>query len=81
MSGGHFDYQQNRLSYIAEELEDEIELNTYGYSENTIKCFKETVSALRRTYEMVRRVDWLLSGDDSEESFHKRWKEKVHEDA
>lgn len=77
MSGGHFDYQQNRLLYIAEDLEDELSLNNYGYSDATLDYFRETVIALRRTYEMVRRIDWLLSGDDSEESFHVRWKEKV----
>jgi hypothetical protein len=28
---------------------------------------------------MAQRVDWLISGDDGEESFHQRWKEELGE--
>jgi hypothetical protein len=26
---------------------------------------------------MTQRIDWLMSGDDSEESFHSRWDTEI----
>ena len=37
----------------------------------------ETEHCLRRASEMLRRVDCLISGDDSDESFLKRWGDEV----
>lgn len=84
MSGGYFDYQQYRLGEIADRIETLIEtnhseeLNEYGdpvgrgYTEETIEEFVAAVRILREAYVYVQRVDWLLSGDDGEEEFHKR---------
>lgn len=36
--------------------------------------FKEAVKAIRIAYIYAQRVDWLLSGDDGEETFIKRLK-------
>lgn len=53
--------------------------NQYEYSEETIAEFKKGLEILRRAYVYAQRIDWLLSGDDSEESFHERMKEELNE--
>ena len=76
MSGGKFDYNQHIMGDIASEI------NVYlgnGWSQETLDKFKEAVVALRRAEIMAQRVDWLLSGDDSEETFHVRWDEDLRE--
>lgn len=88
MSGGHFNYAQNRISYeIACPLQQEILRNKIRpswtreedwdgqmWSDTTIDEFKMGLEALRVAYIYAQRIDWMLSGDDSEESFHKRLK-------
>lgn len=49
------------------------------YSDETIREFKNAVKYLRIAKTYVQRVDWLLSGDDGEESFHKRLKKELDE--
>lgn len=89
MSGGYFDYDQWRISNIADQIERLIENNDsdeideyghrhgYGYSPETIARFREAVATLSRAAKMTQRVDWLISGDDSEKSFHRRWDEEI----
>lgn len=84
MSGGHFDYDQYRISQIADEVEQlilnngETTKNEYGYSRGrgysaeTIAEFKKGLAALRTAYVYAQRIDWLVSCDDGEESFHER---------
>lgn len=43
--------------------------NWYDFSTETIKELKKAVKKLREAAVYVQRIDWLLSGDDSEESF------------
>ena len=51
--------------------------NLYEYSKETIKEFKKGLVILRKAYVYAQRIDWLLSGDDGEESFHERLKEEL----
>ena len=51
--------------------------NSYGYSKETIKEFKKGLAILKKAYVYAQRIDWLLSGDDGEESFHERLKEEL----
>lgn len=51
--------------------------NLYGYSEEAIAEFKRGLDILRKAYVYAQRIDWLLSGDDGEESFHERLKEEL----
>ena len=51
--------------------------NRYEFSKETIKEFKKGLSILRKAYIYAQRIDWLLSGDDGEESFHERLKEEL----
>lgn len=90
MSGGYFDYQQFHIGGISRAIEELIEsnhdqtLNSWGekvgrnYSDETIAKFKQAVTVLKKAEAMAQRIDWLVSGDDSEESFHRRWNEEVN---
>jgi len=89
MSGGHFDYQQYRIDDIANEIERIImdnkntEVDEWGsrvgrfYTNETICLLIDAHAALKRAATYAQRVDWLLSGDDSEESFARRLKEDL----
>jgi hypothetical protein len=84
MSGGHFNYKQHHLLDMADSIgsailnNDSTEKNEWGdnigshYSPETIAEFEKAVKALKMAYVYAQRIDWLLSGDDGEDSFHKR---------
>ena len=76
MSGGHFNYNQNIVGDIANDID--LFLGG-GHSKETLAKFKEAVHTLRKAEIMAQRIDWLLSGDDGEESFHRRWAEELKE--
>ena len=40
----------------------------------TIEEFRKAVTYLRIAETYAQRIDWLLAGDDSERTFHKRLK-------
>jgi hypothetical protein len=105
MSGGAFDYNQYKIGYIADQIEEVIVKNGvkktpeeikdegwrddswyekypedkfhYKYPDEVIEKMKEAVKALKIAQEYAQRVDWLLSGDDSEESFLSRLEENL----
>jgi hypothetical protein len=103
MSGGTFDYNQYKIRYIADDVEQEIaksgkpktprelreefiyrdkewyekypeDLNHYKYPDEVIKEFKKGYEILRKAEIYAQRIDWLLAGDDGEESFIQRLK-------
>ena len=84
MSGGYFDYAQFKLEDIADEIRNLIAQNENTllnpeakYSAETIAKFLEADKTLRLAAVMAQRIDWLVSGDDGEESFHERWDEDI----
>lgn len=107
MSGGHFDYDQYKIGYIAdsierlierngqlktkEELKDEgwrdpdwyekypEDLRHYEYPAEVIEEFKEGVKVLRMAEVYAQRIDWLVSGDDGNESFLSRLQKDLSE--
>jgi hypothetical protein len=76
MSGGHFNYRQNDIYEIAIEIERLIEINDraagYSFSPTVIDIFKEAAFTLRAAGMFAQRIDYLVSGDDSEETFFTR---------
>jgi hypothetical protein len=50
----------------------------YSYPPEVIEKFKEGVELLRKAYVYAHRIDWLLSGDDGEESFLRRLNEELN---
>jgi len=89
MSGGHFQYQQYRIEDIAVEIDHLIESNDnqsideYGtpigknYPQEIMDKFIVAAHTLRKAAAMAQRVDWLVSGDDGEDSFMRRWEKGV----
>lgn len=53
--------------------------NPYGYTEATLAEFRKAIEVLKQAEVYAQRIDWLLSGDDGEESFHERLKEELEE--
>jgi len=72
MSGGHFNYNQYHIQSIADEIEGIIDENRYDFSGETINRLAEGLTILKMAYIYTQRIDWLLSGDDGEEGFHRR---------
>lgn len=84
MSGGHFDYDQYKIRNISDTIDTIIRNNhkkvddySYNYNDNTIKEFKKAIEYLKKAEIYTQRIDWLVSGDDGEETFHKRLKEDL----
>lgn len=89
MSGGHFAYQQYQMQVIAEEIEELVDINDCNdknqwgdvignhYSRETMREFDKAVELLKQAYVYVQRIDWLVSGDDGEDSFHSRLKSEL----
>lgn len=79
MSGGHFNYNQYKIQQIADELE-QIILNAQKddakdwekFSPETLNEFRKGLYILRQAYVYAQRIDWLVSADDGEDSFHRR---------
>ena len=51
----------------------------YAFPETTLRRMEEAVYALRRAAIYAQRVDYLICGDDGEESFERRLKEELAE--
>jgi hypothetical protein len=91
MSGGHFNYKQHSLLDMVDDIRFAIlinyskEKNEGGndigdrFSPETIAEFEKAVQALKLAYVYAQRIDWLLSGDDGEDSFHKRLQAQLKE--
>ena len=105
MSGGTFEYNQYKIGYIADEMEEIVvkngvektpeelkqdgwrdpdwykkypeDLFHYKYPDEVIEKMKEAVKVLKIAQVYAQRVDWLLSGDDGEESFLRRLDEDL----
>ena len=67
-------------------VEEEIYLDEDGnkmyfpvYTPETIEEFKKGVEVLKKASIYANRIDWLLSSDDSEESFHRRLTKELEE--
>lgn len=50
------------------------------YNDDTISLLKDAVRQLRLAAIYAQRVDWLLSGDDGEDSFKRRLIDEVAEE-
>ena len=77
MSGGHF--YNNNLSMNLEQLENELRWQGGVYSEATQQALRECLKTLRKAQVCLHRVDYLFSGDSSEESFLNNLKKELKE--
>ena len=76
---------QSKLDRMGEEIpreerwNDDPENKFYKkYSEETIKEFNEAIKILRIATIYAQRIDYFLSGDDGEETFHRRLNEELN---
>jgi hypothetical protein len=107
MSGGAFDYNQYKIGYMVDQIEETVvkngvektpedlknegwrdpdwykkypeDLFHYKYPDEVIEKMKEGIKVLKKAQIYAQRIDWLLSGDDGEESFLRRLEEELNE--
>jgi hypothetical protein len=84
MSGGHFDYDQFRISNIADSIQVEIDKNNIEengykreYSPEVIEEFKKAIKILKLASTYAHKIDYLISGDYGNESFLKALKKEL----
>lgn len=53
--------------------------NQYEYSKKTLAKMRRGLQIIRKAYIYAQRIDWLLSGDDGEDSFLERLEEELNE--
>ena len=65
---------------------NQVSLEVYLYEADVLELLDETIDAMKEAYRQIRiaeiyaeRVDWMMSGDDSEECFRERIKEDLTE--
>lgn len=68
--GSSFNYREYFEKYPDEKF-------WYKYPDEVIEEFKNAVKYLSIAYVYAQRVDWLVSGDDGEESFMERLKKDL----
>ena len=107
MSGGAFNYDQYKIGYMVDQIEETVvkngvektpeelknegwrdpdwykkypeDLFHYKYPDEVIEKMKEGIEVLKSAQIYAHRIDWLLSGDDGEESFLRRLEEELNE--
>jgi hypothetical protein len=75
MSGGEYNYVQYRLQDVASDIEHLLERT--DLSEETMRKIKIAANTVSAAAIMIQRVDYLVCGDDGEDSFNKRWNEEL----
>jgi len=80
MVGGFFDGDEKSIAIVAERIEFEAEHNVSDYSEQTIENLNLTVALLKCVGEMVKRIDYLLNGDEDEGTFLALWNDRFSVD-
>lgn len=78
MSGGHFDYLQFNIGQISESIQSIAEKREFGFSKKTDDVFKDAAKILKIAEVLAQRIDWLVSGDDSEDTFYERLQEDLN---
>ena len=77
MSGGHWDYRQQDMFEIAQDIREIALDNDRGHTLATIDRLSYAAEMLMLSAAMVQRIDWLLSFDDGEETFLQRWEDDM----
>ncbi|MBQ1733172.1 MAG: hypothetical protein II037_13280 [Bacteroidales bacterium] len=72
MSGGILEYSRWQLEEIVEQIGEEIAKGNDEYTDDTLFRLREAQIAIAKATIYLNRVDYLLSGDDDEESFKER---------
>lgn len=80
MSGGHFGYIQYRINDAVEQMEADL-ANPDSYANSMEQDIRDSLmlclARLKEASIRLQRADWLLSGDDGEESYRRRLAEDL----
>ena len=85
MSGGHFGCKQHYIKDIADEIarivkdEEARDCPDRYYEPESLHAMKEAHMVLLKAEIYARRIYWLVSGDDSDETFAKRLHKELSE--
>lgn len=84
MGGGYFEYQQYHLQDIVDKLreikvkiENDEEFYQYDRKEELLQEISNGLDYLNLAGIYTKRLDWLFSGDDGEDSFFERLEEEL----
>ena len=69
MSGGSFDYAYSKVNYFVDDLDDKLKYIPDEFSPEVMTKLREIKDIAATTAALMRAVEWLYSGDDSEECF------------
>jgi len=72
MSGGCFNYVQYQVQDAIDIIRDTVKNNEEQFSEDTLADLECAITLIGVANVYLQRADWLLSGDDSEETFKER---------
>ena len=79
MSGGSLDYFYSRIDEPVQIISEKIKWGKKIWSLKTLRKFKMAIKYLKITQIYTKRIEWLLSGDDGEDSFHERLREELED--
>ena len=83
MSGGYWEYKQYEFQRIADDIDAMIMTDDGAFTEETLLKFKNAEYYMRMAFVFANAIDYLLSDDYSEKSFHEvvDYKIKEHDEA
>lgn len=74
---GYFDYAQNVFDELIIELKGLTE--SEDYNETTVSEFKKALRISQELQILIDRIDYLVSGEETEESFHQSLGDELEE--
>lgn len=77
MSGGSLDYFYFNFDNPLTRITKEVKWGKNRWTPETLMEFQKGIKFLNIARIYLRRIEWLLSGDDGEDSFHERLKEEI----
>jgi len=80
MSGGYFLLCNWQIEDTIQSIREIVTDNPRGFESQVLDCLSEAANQLERSSRQLKAVDYLLSGDNSEESFLKEW-EKINDES
>ena len=72
MSGGHFDYDQYRLLYLEEEMQEVLNDKDRKLHPLIVKEVKDISEQLKSLYQRIHDLDYFLSADTGEDTYIKK---------
>ena len=79
MSGGSLDYFYSRIDEPVQIISEKVKWGKKIWSLKTLRKFKMAIKYLKIAQIYTKRIEWLLCGDDGEDSFHERLREELED--